>query len=750
MRSTKAVLGAWILVLAASAAKAGDENYKKTIHWEHRECTLYDMGIQVCYETPVTVEKTCMLGAVAGSCHGCDGACTGHYLEIDWGTVASLILQNSNSMSTKFGAGISGVPGNIPVSASTSVQGSSSNSSESSQSVGAGGSVKVGTDSHAPVCHTWQVKGEAKLRITMHLTRIEKRLNLFVNLYEEIEYKAEGPPVSGVEVKNTIKSHRCCCASRASGTKAGRGEEGFGGRPDPFTGPPGGTPKETGKKGGSDGRGGPDAGKAGAFLAAFDPNLVGGVDAKTRERFFEDIARCARRRGIDLESVPRWRERFLAGAFSFGKPAVDRAMYLGKKKGTDRFVLPARFEGEGTLRVEVDGKALGPERVSSRTARDGARFTLVETRIGPRPRGARIRVTAVDGRCYEGERPPDRIVLSSKTQLSRGPKTTTIEVVPEVKTVDPEGVETVHPAGKAPGAETPRAQVEDDEAFFRTLFDLVGMTANTLVSAGTTYLLLSESRGPSGGGVRTKPDGTTTMEMPNEAYDQAMETTQRAHPDFDHEDVADSVSTGLQKGVAGIGDGITVNRVLVPGGSPDSLEPGAEVVFLLVVDEKIAGGFRLGSVRVDLVAGGVPAGCMLVHDASADPSTGAGSVVATLPAGVTSPDGSLEATICAGEKTSNPVPLRLHQDVEVSVSMKVAPSGTSVTATLTSTCNGSIHGFLRLTGPGTFVGGGQEMRFDAWGTATAEILTANAGQIAVTFHPDEGPGAVDEMKTLFD
>lgn len=85
--------------------------------------------------------------------------------------------------------------------------------------------------------------------------------------------------------------------------------------------------------------------------------------------------------------------------------------------------------------------------------------------------------------------------------------------------------------------------------------------------------------------------------------------------------------------------------------------------------------------------------------------------------------------------------------MEVIAIQKTVVGGSTVQVELRNSTGGRILGNLQLSGPGTFIGSGNPMRFDAWGTAHALVQTSNPGAITLTFVPDENAGAagVEEM-----
>lgn len=155
------------------------------------------------------------------------------------------------------------------------------------------------------------------------------------------------------------------------------------------------------------------------------------------------------------------------------------------------------------------------------------------------------------------------------------------------------------------------------------------------------------------------------------------------------------------------------------------------------------------NVRVELSASGAPAGCMLVHDVGLD-SSDLFHVSASLPQGLTSHDGRIDAVVFCGPAPSNAVALGLRQTHEISVSTRVAPSGASVIVTVCNVCGGPVCGLLKLTGPGRFSNGSTAVPVDGWGTVSKVIMTEKPGSIEVEFLENEGPEGPADMNELFD
>ncbi|MHC5038386.1 MAG: hypothetical protein ACYTHM_13825 [Planctomycetota bacterium] len=481
--------------------------------------------------------------------------------------------------------------------------------------------------------------------------------------------------------------------------------------------------------------------------------MIASAPPEIRTEILDSIEAQATAQGVNLASLGDWRRRFLAGEF---EPAPGNqgstAMYLGTRGGVDRFVVPQRFDPGANVQVRVDGQPLPSQNVRHRPAAEGRPFTLVEARMGPKPAGASILVSATGSPPYEGRRPPDVVTVTTTTSISRGPRSTTITVTPTVQSTDPGGTKNPPPSEGGPSPEgNPEYRVQDGDGFFHTLFTTLGVATSVAVPLGVAYLLRPQQSTTST--VRTNPDGSMAIEVPNETYDGALNAVQAANPNFNNRNVATGIEGGVSQTVPpaspGTGGGLVVLSVFSPGSSARSLPPGATVVFLVTGDPNLTSAFTLGNVRVELSTGGIPAGLMVVQQAQMD-AGGNGNVTANLPPGLTSPTGTVTAILRCQGRSSQPVPLGLEPGaVEVVALQTVVLSGTAVQVILTSVSGGPIKGTLTLTGPGRFMSGGNAKHFDTWGTATAMVLTSRPGSIRVTFTPDEPGMTGREMEGFF-
>jgi hypothetical protein len=278
------------------------------------------------------------------------------------------------------------------------------------------------------------------------------------------------------------------------------------------------------------------------------------------------------------------------------------------------------------------------------------------------------------------------------------------------------------------------------------------MGTTVAIPLGTAYLLRPQASG-GGGAVQTAADGTTTIEVPNETYDQALDTARKSDPTFGNESVAGSIEGGSAREVPqpeGAQD-LVITSVFAPGCSTDCLPTGAVVVFQLQGNPALYDTFVLGSVHVDLEGGGVMAGAMAVQELWMDAGSGAASVTASLPHGLVAPDGTVTAVVKCGGVSSQPVVLGLDPgDVGIVAVQTVVETGGSVQVILSSSCGGRILGALTLTGAGSFLEGGKTIRIDAWATAYATIVTTNPGSIHVTFHQDPKGACASDMNAFFD
>lgn len=561
------------------------------------------------------------------------------------------------------------------------------------------------------------------------------------------------------EVHDTERKS-CHCGTRENPSSAGQTPAPGNGSPSGNK-PPGPTPAKPVPTGGG---GDPPAGSGGTgsggkvlpgareerYLTGFDAVTICACSAETRKELLDGIAAAAAGLGLDLSTLGDWRARFLAGEFQ-AAAGPQAARYFGSAGGTDRFVVPARVEPGQDVTVLVDGEEVPRENVAVRPGKNGRPVTLVTAAVGPRPRGATITVTAPAGERFEGRRPPDPLTLATSTSIARGDRSTTITVTPTASTTDPEGTTTGQPADSPPGGGAPAYKLHDGSGFFRTLFDALQIGTTVAVPLGTAYLLRPDAS--ASGAVQTQPGGVTTIVVPNETYDQALEAARVVDPSFSNQTVADSVEGGVvqtapaapQAPAAGSANALIVTGVFSPGGSAQSLPPCAQVVFLLQGDPVLADVFTAGSIQVELLAGGAPAGSMVVLEAWMDAS-GAASVSASLPPALSSPTGLVDAVVRCGAAAGGPVTLGLQQDVSIVALRTVVTSGSTVQIVLTNTCGGPVKGTLLLEGPGTFHDGSKVLRFDTWAGATAVVLTSSPGAIQVRFEPgeaDRGPEALD-------
>ncbi|MCU0722476.1 MAG: hypothetical protein MUC63_02470, partial [Planctomycetes bacterium] len=245
--------------------------------------------------------------------------------------------------------------------------------------------------------------------------------------------------------------------------------------------------------------------------------------------------------------------------------------------------------------------------------------------------------------------------------------------------------------------------------------------------------------------VRTEGDGSLRVEVPNERYDEAVARAKANDPSFDSRSAAGSLEAGLSNAAAGRGNGIAVTRATVPGGSTSSVRPGQTVIFSVTADPAVAPSFRTGAVQVRLDDAGRPVGYMTVQDAFLDAGSRQGAVGATLPPGLVSSSGVLQATVTCAGASSNAVPIGVAAETEV-IAQATALSGTAAQVKLVNRTGGRIKGVLEISGPGTFPDGGRLMRFDAWSTATALVLTTDPGAVVLTFKPDADAGTAGAEK----
>ncbi len=428
-----------------------------------------------------------------------------------------------------------------------------------------------------------------------------------------------------------------------------------------------------------------------------------------------------------------------------GKEEKEKGVYLG---GSDKesYVAVRNHEpdSEGkrnnTVRVQVDGKEVAKDDYRAAPGKKDPSITVYRIRHSSDPSmGATINVVDKSGNEHEISRPPDSITLVNRVNVSRNRTTTTVTVSPEVKKKAPDGSETVASPKDSPTGEPPTVFLKDDKGFWTDVGDFLNKTIpGILIPVGTTLMLNRSAKG--GSSVVSNPDGSTSINIPNEVYDPAVEKARKTNPDFGPGDVAGGVGTGLglSEGANPI-SGLAIVSYCVVGGSPTDVQTGSEVVFVLRTQSATV---SQASVTVPLEANGAGIGFMKVSSVSTagEGMTTVSATIAEMPPGVE----DFSARVGVGAAQSNAVRFSVARNsVDLTALQKIVTEGNIVTLMLRSPSGGRIAGTLSITGPGKILPGmTQSVKVDATGSISYQVETDDPGMINATFTPETSkPGS---------
>ncbi len=480
---------------------------------------------------------------------------------------------------------------------------------------------------------------------------------------------------------------------------------------------------------------------AARFLESFDPAIA--LEAEKAGCSPEKtLSAAAADAGVALSSLgENWYARFVRGEFRPGPgresgPADTDGDYVCEDPEWVCFAMPLEkgAEGAGT-EVSRDGKTLSRKDFRIEPAPDGKAFLVFVRNTGGFHKGALVTARIQGGRLHAARRPPDEIDLSCETEIARGSETTRITMKPVVRQTDPAGNDKSPPPGKGPGGEGGTdVSVKDDSGFFEDLFKLLGNAAVSMgIGLGTGVLLSELTSGGGGKNVSRNPaDGSYSMEVPNDAYDQSMNSAKFTGPDAGNQTVAESGKPVVMESRAeGGAKGLRIVSYWAVGGSVYSLKAGQTVVFRI---EGCKTAPALREVTVRLLENGSASGFMSVLSAST--TGGVLEVSAKFPSMASTYSGDLEACVQVGGDQSDRVPLKLSPGtVTVSVSDRIVKSGSTVRISLHNASGGGIKGTLSISGPAHFLSnGGKSVKIDTRNCREDfTAATTSAGTVDIKF-----------------
>jgi hypothetical protein len=472
--------------------------------------------------------------------------------------------------------------------------------------------------------------------------------------------------------------------------------------------------------------------KARAFLETLDPALV--RNAPAARALLQKAASIA---GVD-ELGTGWFKALTASKTKSLKtdPPVLDGLFVGEEKGWVTFALPlGRPLNPAKLKAFRNGRPLSEVRYEA--APDG-RATLVSFRDDGRAcQGVTLSVRTADGILHGARRPPDEVELFCETTIERKDGKTRITTRPSVTHRSPGGKSQKAPPGRGPGGQGKTAvRAKEEDGFFEKLLGFLGRTSSSLLIGMGTGLVMSELTASKKGHVRVDAtDGTCTIEVPDEVYDDALNTAIAQNPNYGAQDIGKGFDLVIMESrpAETASAGWTVTRYYATGGSVYTLRPGQSVVFHLSGKGPAP---TYANTRVPLLMDGCVRSYLTVTAVGRD---GHGPVVSTRLASTTQGlSGLLQARVEVGGRASKPVPLGLSRNAfEIRVLQSVVQTGTSVLVVVENQSGGPIQGTLVLAGPGRFArNGSTRLAIDTAGSRVTETIhTTSAGQVNVRFDP---------------
>jgi uncharacterized membrane protein YgcG len=456
---------------------------------------------------------------------------------------------------------------------------------------------------------------------------------------------------------------------------------------------------------------------------------------------------CTRKlpKGSATQPMPEGKGKGTGG----GKAQGGGGVFLGGDKDRSSVAIrdkdgkPLGEDGSG-YKVRVDGKEVDQDQYKVSVGTKDPSVAVVTMNHSYQPAmGATITVIDPKGTEHVTQRPPDKTQIVNRVTVNRGKSSTKITIIPRVRTQTPDGDVHEHPPGQEPTGTPPGVFLTDDKGFWGGLFEFFEKTASgVLIPVATGYLL-----NPGTGSttiINQTPEGATEIEIPNDAYDSAIDTAQKIDPDFGASDVANTVQTGtgLSQSPNSEFTGLNIVRYYVIGGTPFDLHNGGNIVFIVNLgDAKLS-----ATLEVLLAMGGVTLGCLRVDQVSpmANNSVSVSTTLVAPPPG----EEAFYASIRLDGKTSNPVPLQMAQgSVSIVALQKTVVEGGTIELVLNAEGGSQrIRGTLSISGPGSFVPqGGQSIEVDATGSISFKVQSSDPGLIHATFTPSED-GGTDELK----